>query len=338
MYHTLVVSQARTLFTNLLYNLFNSMAGILDPKTRIFDTYLTQEGRSQLAKGKLKAEYYSFSDGSAIYNPDTINTGSNLDATYRICFEATSLPQDQVTFEADDSGKLAAFRSLDVKILAGEILSGSANEFLTGSSFASQATEILSSGSLRAFQNLRILSTPEFFDQNHNEFLIGTDNISFNISNDMPISASATPSIPLDQLESLFMDKRLSHIPNFKFLPPVNKARIGSVTSSLGVFPSLGQAPFQTFADLEKELNYVRNNGFSQKVTFLETSLQNNLVCQMFEVAGNSMTKLDVIDFGDFIVPKDIDHPTRRVFFVGKVFTNSFGVSTFVNMFTLVFS
>lgn len=314
------------------------MAGILDPKTRIFDTYITQEGRKQLSTGKLKAEFYSFTDGAAIYNTDTINTGSNLDATYRICFEATSVPQDQVTFEADDSGKLGAFRSSGVKIMAGQVFSGSTREMVTGSAFTSLSSELLSSASIDAFSNLRILGTPEFFDQNHNEFLIGNNNVSFTISNKMPISASAEQTVRVDELESLFMDKRLSHIPNFKYLPPVNKARIGGTTSSLGTFPSLGQAPIQTWADLEKELNYVRNTGFSQKVTFYETSLQNNLVCQFFEVSGDSMTKLDVIDFGEFTIPNDMEHPTRHVFFAGKVFIDSMGASTFVNMFTLVFS
>lgn len=313
------------------------MAGILDSKTRIFDTFVTQEGRRQFASGKMKAEYYSFTDGFSIYKTDTINTGSHLDETYRICFEATSLPQDQVTFEADDSGKLMAFRSSGVTIQAGQIFSGSAGQFITGSDFASLSSDLLTSASIDAFSRLRILGSPDFFDQRFNEFLIGNDNLSFAITNNLPISSSAMQIGKVDNIESLFMDKRLSHVPNFKYLPPVNKARIGGTTSSLGVFPSLGQAPILTNDDLENELRYTTQIGFKETVTFLQTSRQNNLICQMFEVAGDAMTKLDVIDFGMFTVPNDMEHPTKHVFFVGKVYVDSTGTTTFVNMFSLIF-
>lgn len=313
------------------------MAGILDPKTRIFDTLVTQEGRRQFAAGKMKAEFYSFTDGTAIYATDTIVSGSSLDETYHICFEATSLPQDQVTFEADDSGRLGAFRSAGVKIQAGQVFSGSSNEQVTGAAFASLAGNLIGSASIDAFSQLRVLSSPDFFDQNHNEFLIGNNDFTFTISDKFPISASATQRGNIDQMETLFMDKRLSHVPNFKYLPPVNRARVGATTSSLGTFPSLGQAPIQTVQDLENELRWSKQTGFEEIVTFYETSKQNNLVCQMFEVSGESITKLDVIDFGQFTVSNDAEHPTRHVFFVGKVFIDSMGASTFVNMFTLVF-
>jgi len=313
------------------------MAGILDAKTRIFDTFVTQEGRRQFASGKMKAEYYSFTDAFAIYNTDTINTGSHLDETYRICFEATSLPQDQVTFEADDSGKLMAFRSSGLTIQAGQLFSGSLGQFVTGSDFASLSGDLLTSASIDAFSRLRVLGSPDFFDQRFNEFLIGNDNLKFTVTNNLPISASALQSVKVNSIESLFMDKRLSHVPNFKYLPPVNKARIGNTTSSLGVFPSLGQAPILTNDDLENEFRYSDQLGFKQTVTFLQTSRQNNLVCQMFEVAGNAITKLDVIDFGLFTVPNDIEFPTKHVFFVGKVFIDDTGTTTFVNMFSLIF-
>lgn len=314
------------------------MSGILDSKTRIMDTFITQEGRRQLATGKMKAEFYSFTDGSSIYSTDTINTGSRLDETYRICFEASSLPQDQVTFEADDAGKLMAFRGSGITIMAGQIFSGSLSEFTTGSQFASLSGDLLNSASIDAFSKLRILGSPDFFEQRFNKFLVGNDNISFKITTELPISASAMQTATIDQIESLFMDKRLSHVPNFKYMPPVNRARVGAATSSLGVFPSLGQAPIITEKDLDAELLFNRQNGFEEVVTFLQTSKTNNLVCQMFEVSGNSMTKLDVIDFGLFNLTNDQDGAsTSHVFFVGKVFTDSFGASTFVNMFSLVF-
>lgn len=314
------------------------MAGILDSKTRIFDTIITQEGRRQIARGKLKAEYYSFTDGHAIYNNDTIISGSSVDETYRACFEATPMPYDQITFEADDSGKLMQFRGLnDISIQAGQIYSGSSNELLTDNAFASTATEILTSASIDSFKQLRILGSPEFFRRDNNDFLIGNDKYKFTITDALPISSSAGQEGYIDQMESLFMDKRLSHIPNFQYLPPVNKARAGSTTTPLGVFPSLGQAPIQTIEDLEQELEFSRSKGFEQISTFYETSTQNNLVCQMFEVSGNSIVKLDIIDFGLFSTPTNAESPTKHVFFVGKVFTDTTGAATFVCLWTVIF-
>ena len=44
------------------------MAGILDSKTRFIDLIVTQEGRRQLASGKMRAEYASVSDINTLYD------------------------------------------------------------------------------------------------------------------------------------------------------------------------------------------------------------------------------------------------------------------------------
>ena len=44
------------------------MAGILDSKTRFIDFLITQEGRRQLAAGKMKAEYASITDNNTFYD------------------------------------------------------------------------------------------------------------------------------------------------------------------------------------------------------------------------------------------------------------------------------
>lgn len=312
--------------------------GILNNKERIFDTIVTQEGRRQIASGKLKAEFFSFTDGASLYDQSRIVSGSSLDETNRICFEATNLPQDQVSFEADDSGKLMALKGSEFKISAGQIYSGSRNEnLMTGDQFASSVQNLISSASIDSFAKLRILGSQDFFDRRNNTFDISETVISFSISDNKPFSPDSTKEANIDHVESLFMDKRLSHLPNFQYLPPVNRARIGSVTSSLGTYPSLGQAPIETTEQLEAELKWSTDNGFSKTITFFETSKQNNLVCQFFEASKNSLSKLDVIDFGLFTSPTDLVYPTKHVFFIGKVFIDGNGSSTFVNLFTLVF-
>ena len=129
------------------------MAGILDNRTRVLDTVITNEGRRQAATGKMNVEYVSFSDASAIYALDTLVSGG-LDFTSRITFEAGNLPQDSIVFETDDSGNLLAnFVDGDngYRVRAGKVfpvLTGSTRfeaPFISGSQFASLATTLLSS-------------------------------------------------------------------------------------------------------------------------------------------------------------------------------------------------
>jgi len=318
------------------------MAGLLDPKTRVLDTIITNEGRRQAASGKMNIEYVSFSDASAIYALDTLVSGG-LDFTSRITFEAGNLPQDSIVFETDDSGNLLAnFVDGDsgYRVRAGKIfqdLTGSTRfqaPFISGSQFASLATTLLSS-SLQNFQKLSILASPDPLDINFNEFIIDKTQLTYKITDNNPISSAGIQEIDVDKIESIFFDKRLSHVPNFQYLPPINKPRTGRNNSMvLGTYKNLNQAPYVSYADLASELSASQKAGYSYDVEFIETSRQNNLLCQFFEVYNDGMKKLDVIDFGIF--SPDQNGIAHHVFFVGKVFIDSNNTPTFVNMFTLV--
>ena len=88
-----------------------------------------------------------------------------------------------------------------------------------------------------------------------------------------------------------------------------------------------------TLEDVERDVSFLPN----QVVDFNNTSRANNVVCQMFETSGDRLTKLSMIDFGEFLTG-DPERPTKRFYFVGKVFpTDKFGTKTYVNMFTLEF-
>ena len=73
------------------------------------------------------------------------------------------------------------------------------------------------------------------------------------------------------------------------------------------------------------------------KVTFTETSQENNIVMQLFETdsVSNKFKKLDIIDFGEFLTEDPVS-PMKHVFFAGKVFLNSNKIPTFVNLFTII--
>lgn len=113
------------------------MSGILDNKSRMIDAILTAEGRRQMAEGTFVVSYVTFTDSDVAYQYDSEN--GHVDPTNRIYFEASNLPQDQVTFEANDEGKLRPLRSQDISV---------ANP----SDFLGSARATLSEGRLTAYQ------------------------------------------------------------------------------------------------------------------------------------------------------------------------------------------
>lgn len=316
------------------------MAGIISGKDRVLDTIITLQGKAQISTGKLRAEYVSFSDMGAIYDLDTIVSGGP-DTTSRLCFEAGNLPQDLVVFEADDSGKLLGSfvtGSVVMQVAAGQIFSGSTREervSVSGSQFSSLSDKLLAT-TVDNFKKLYILSSPDPIDERYDQFIIGPTNAAFSITNDKPIGPDDIKEMSVDHAESVFYDKRLSHIPNFHFLPPVNKPRVGESSGApLGLYANLNQKQVLSYADIQKELDASALGGFEEKIYFTETSKANNLLCQFFESSENEMMKLDVIDFGKF--PPDSDGVIRHVFYVGKVFLDGTGSTTYINLFTLVF-
>ena len=314
------------------------MSGILNSLQVVLDTIITTEGRRQASTGKMRVEYVSFSDAGAIYALDTLVSGG-MDFTSRLTLEASNLPQDSLVFETDDSGKLLTnFISADVgyRVIAGQIYSGSNQDLImvSGSQFASLSSELLSS-SLDNFKKLSILGSPDPLNLNYNDFVIYPENVRFDITDTKPISKNDIQEIDVDKVESLFYDKRLSHIPNFRFLPPVNKPRFGnSTTTAIGDYTNINQKPIVQFSDIEQELNELDLAGYKKTVQILKSSLQTNLLGQFFEISDNVVKKLDVIDFGDF--PPDKNGTVRHVFFVGKVLESGDGSHTFISLFTLV--
>lgn len=313
--------------------------GILDGKSRIIDTVLTQEGKRQVAQGKVRATYVSFTDSSAIYNTDTIVSGG-LEPSNRFVLEAGSLYQDQITIESDDSGLLQEFIISDSRrydIRQGQVLSSSNGGGVvpvTGSQFNSLAESLLGS-SINNFKNLYILKSPDPTDEKEKNFFIGPEHVSYSITPSNPISQGGMKEACINNVESLFYDKKLSHILNFQFLPPVNSSSESGTTTStpLGTYTNLNQEPIITYDQILTEINNATAKGYGSDVRFIETSKNNNLVCQMFELSNGVMNKLDVVDFGSF----QSQQGTKHVFFVGKVYTDSYNTQVFVRLFTLVF-
>ncbi len=301
--------------------------GILNNKERILDTIITLEGRKQIVGGNLQIKFAAFSDRYTFYRGDILS-GSD-DASKRLFFEAASLPSDQITFEADDSGRLIQNNPAgSVKVKLGKLTKDSS--YVTDSSiYASTANGLLSS-SVDHFNNLRLIGSNDFFRDDKN-FVISDNEIDFSFTDEYPISEQEIQSISIDKVDSFFQDKRLSHIPNFKFLPPKNKQNISGVGGkNLGQYMRLGQKDLLSLDELKKDL---KRKEF-HNIEFSETSRLNNIFAQFFEITPNEIKKLDVIDFGSFPSEDGDEH----IFFVGKIYIDSLNRSTFINLFTLVFS
>jgi hypothetical protein len=320
------------------------VSGILNSKSRVLDTIITSEGRRQLADGGLRIRYVSFSDAATFYKPDLVS--GSQDATTRLYFESCNLPQDQITFQANDSGRLQPFNNSNgVQVTDGQLIdysfaptstlvfTGSSDTMymLSGSAFASSAGDLLRS-SIDNFQKLYLIASHDRLFEDDG-FSAGGSSIEYQITRNGPIYDSSLYSANVNHLDSLFNDPRFSTLKNFKFLPPLQKGGNqlrASETSApprpIGNYVPWGYADSQDLkSKLFSELKSYAQAGFSRTISFDPTSRSNKLVAQMFEISNNTMKKLDVVAFD------------TSTFFVGKVLLDENGSQTFVHIFTLIF-
>jgi len=234
---------------------------------------------------------------------------------------------------------LADATQIGSKLLAEEVQS---------SAFASQIQGILTS-SFDNFLELQTLASINrlFEDQ---EFELSKNEISFNLSdvqNKVTLSSAKYPP-SVKEINSLFNDDKMRHLNNFLYLPPIvktsdtiapDKTDINGLISRqrmLGDYPSWGDN--ETKLDLSKlKKQFAEFGSINREVKLVNSSINNNIICQMFEISGDSsVSKLDVVDFGN--IYNEIKNTQEKTFFVGKVFLDNRGTACFVNMFTLIFS
>jgi len=380
------------------------MSGILDKKTRILDSVVTEQGRSQITSGMLRIEFASLTDGGTYYEYDPV-TG-HQDPRERIYFESPgNKKQDFITFETDDSGNLMGFPiDTNLSITGDELFENEPTSSNVNSSkfvkksgkFASLSRGIVTS-SIDHFKENYIIGSINDNESLSRELKLNKNNVTFKMDNSFPFKDGPnTAMADIDSVEPLFMDKRLSHVPNFKFLPPLlvfprldkfnlkamrRRGRRTKTKVFLGSYTALNEQQTEMkYSDLMKHLNGKGSQGIEpddfdgppennspwnkdnksaikrsrstknnvpdtsislsrerKRIKFLETSENNNIVMQMFEVNDKKLKfkKLDVIDFGEFTVSNN-NRPNKHIFFAGKVFLDSFQVPTFVNLFTII--
>lgn len=260
--------------------------GLLDPKTRVLDTLLTNEGRRQLSQGLFRIDYVAFSDASVFYTPDALS--GSTDPTSRICLEATSLPQDLISFRADDSGKLSPFRSLvGSDVIAGRLTSGSVVVPVSDAQFASMSDKFFAS-SADNFRKLMVIGSIDqlFGDE---RFELNKDLVELTVTDR---TSQKNASVRLSAAPELHDDARFSNLDNFAFLPPIVKTQTQTV--------KLGDFQFRSSEKTASQINDAAVSAASSlgnviELTMDPTSQQNRTALQVFETQPDgSLVKLDI--------------------------------------------
>jgi hypothetical protein len=309
--------------------------GILNPKTRVMDVVMTPTGREALARGGLKIAYATLSDGHAFYDPGSV-TGSYDTATDRLYLEAMpQQPQNILSLVTDDTGKLIPASAFGTKIGSdGTLYKGSSvvKGLTSGSDFSSAISGIVDLFK-NSLQYNTVISSADPLDDTPN-FILNPTSGFFKIDNSMSKEIEVSS---VNQADSLFFDKRFANNPQFKFLPPVAETTTGSV--EIAEFNNIKEYNSLTYEDLKSEIFGTDANPIKQRIDIQvqDTSLDNDMVAQFFEVSPNGLTKLDAVDFGEAFDSTDREHPRKRIVFFGKVFLDDTQTATFINLFTVVF-
>jgi hypothetical protein len=320
-----------------------NMAGILNNKERVLDFLITRLGRDQVSSGRMRVEYASLTDRHTFYE----HTGSHApnvaeDASQRIFFETSERPQDLIVPELDGGTLMQPFKTEDFVISGRKIASGTfktgavTNVNVLSSSQISEVQNKLLKSLLNNFSAQRILGTNDLFNDTTN-FSLTAHTASFAII-DNTLDFNKSYNSNLTNLPNIYSSDRFNHLPNFKFLPPVNRLRANEDEPvPVGIYPFLSSEVSDRFSTKENLDSYLEDKQVLE-LSFVETSRDNNLICQFFEFseADAKVEKLSVIDYGEFS-DSDPDSPGTHVYFVGRIRNDAHGTQTFINLFTVVF-
>jgi len=303
------------------------MAGILNQKERVLDTIITPVGRAQMSTGQMKIRFASFSDRQMYYSK--ANSEELSDPGNRIYFESYSTDSDLIIQELDADANLSPIQTDSFTIYGGNVISGSAQQ-----GNVRLFANALSDDSINSLSRQMIIGTRHTLKNSiSSNFSIIPNSAQFYIDGVAIDSASSQTilSASLNDVESLWQDYRISNVPNYQFLPPQNLPLPSEITgSAIGNYTKINQDPPSSFQQIQDNLAGKQ----VQKFTFSNTRTSNDVLGQIFEISEKKLSKLVLIDGGIFSVDKGIN---PHVFYAGKLYRDSRGALTFINIFTLVF-
>ena len=229
------------------------MAGILDSKKRVMDTIIGLEARRQAASGRMRFNFVTFTDRHAFYDNASPPTGSDVadDATKRIYFEASQRYQDQITIETDNQGLISMMSPFlveeEVTAFSGAVEKMKLDEkgaLVLDTDFASSVQVLSHSQQLVAgigknFSHQMMIASHDYFSHTKG-FKLSTGSIDFIVNTSPGAVTDYKSTIPVEGLTSLWNDWRFSHIPNFKYMAPINKLIPGAKIETVVPFTNSG--------------------------------------------------------------------------------------------------
>ena len=280
----------------------------------------------------------------------------------RICFEVFSKDRDEIYVEPNPDGSVflqdgsLVYDSEVFYVTSGSTVTETGNT-MTGHNLIYSGTNALLLATENGFKSLQPLKRRL---KNTKKFSLDKNKFSFVINNDSPIDFMNEPTfVNIDNLESFYQDFKLSELPNYELLPPIN-----AITKrSLRDYVDTRQARPKNIQEFFEKIGITGKVGKLSKkqavdVQFRGMSDANNLALQVLEANSERIGKLVMIDYGKI---DDINPflPGRHVVFVGKILrkpkdrmkNEGMGASienlqnlllldsedVFVNIFTLVF-
>lgn len=308
------------------------------------DTLITVTGRDQAARGELDVKFASITDRQINYT--TGSDGILDDLASRIYFEAASDNNDIIVYELDSKGSMSPFVSDDYTVYGGHAfdLTASVSASAVGGPYAGAlnnpgsidlVSDSIIQSSTENFKRQMMIGSRVLskFDKNE-PFALNTNQLGFEITNSTPIPInSGRVTLTIDQTESVFQDRKFGNLLNYRYLPPVTKPYTGALTGSvMASYSKINGDPLDTLEELEK---YLSGKQY-QEIKFAKTSSSNNILAQLFDInqETSQLEKLAIIDVGQFQI--DTFH-SKHLLFAGKLYRDSVGALTFVNIFTLVF-
>lgn len=291
--------------------------GILDPKSRVIDLLLTNEGKRQLVNGQMRVDYISYSDCSINYNDEDIE---------KIILEANNLPQDQITPEADANELIRKILTSNFKVINGNAYD-LRSQPLSGSITSDFFDEITNS-SLQNFNKLQIIKSQDSFYDIKNlssnilssSIKITGDDINQNNEVNKPNN-----SLSVDLMDSIFLDVDASKSKNYLYLPPIddNKNPLYDYGFKKGTNQILNDNLLNKRLSNKKKIDFKLNSSGKTHIQIFQS--ENNQT--------SSLKKLDIIKYGDLFENKVYK---GVAYFVGRLLVDNSGNSTFYRIFTIL--
>jgi len=288
--------------------------GLLDNKTRIVDTILTQKGREQLSAGGLRPVFYIFEDADIVYKN---NNGIVEDASNVCYFEAAQKQQDILVPTTNEFGELLYTISGTINIVGGRAFNVSGSVIVENDLLNSDDI-ITSLDPTTALKFISPLQSTNVFD--NNDFDVKPNNVQFSIFDEKPLNKRLQNG-DVEHMDTFVSDPLLSHIINFAYLPPVNenKEAIGNYVPVGSNIPVSDSDALSELSDKETLNCYINPKPLNNRTSF-----------QMFCVSNGKVIKLHAIDRG-------LINGTRIIYY-GKVYKNSLKQFVFCRIFTLALS